>query len=91
MKLVNKKSKEELRHALSKEGFARRTCSFYVYKTIKKRSDLRDEIFSTLKKLNILGRVYVSKEGYTARIESTTTSSQVVWWYGATVLAESEI
>ena len=35
--------------------------------------------------------VYVSKEGYTARIESTTTSSQVVWWYGATVLAESEI
>ena len=35
--------------------------------------------------------VYVSKEGYTARIESTTTSSQVVWYYGATVLAVSEI
>ena len=35
--------------------------------------------------------VYVSKEGYTARIESTTTSSSVVWYYGATVLAVSEI
>ena len=35
--------------------------------------------------------VYVSKEGYTARIESTTTSSQVVWWYGATVLASAEL
>ena len=35
--------------------------------------------------------IYKSKEGYTARIESTTTSSKVVWWYGATVLADIEI
>ena len=74
MKLVNKKSKEELRHALSKEEFARKTCSFYVYKTIKKRSDLRDEIFSTLKKLNILGRVYVSKEGINAQVSVPETN-----------------
>jgi hypothetical protein len=35
--------------------------------------------------------VYVSKEGYTARIESNSTSSTVVWYYGATVLADAEI
>ena len=74
MKLVNKKSKEELQYALSKEKFVRKTCSFYVYKKIKKRSDLRDEIFSTLKKLNILGRVYVSEEGINAQISVPETN-----------------
>ena len=35
--------------------------------------------------------VWPDKTGYTARIESTTTSSSAVWWYGATVKASAEL
>ena len=35
--------------------------------------------------------VWPSKTGYTARIESTTTSSSAVWWYGSTVKASAEL
>jgi len=34
---------------------------------------------------------YSDLTGYTARIESTTSSSSEVWFYGATVLAEAEL
>ena len=34
--------------------------------------------------------VYSDKTGYTARVESTTTSSSEVWYYNATVLASAE-
>ena len=35
--------------------------------------------------------VWPDKTGYTARIESTTTSSSAVWWYGSTVKASAEL
>ena len=35
--------------------------------------------------------IWPDKTGYTARIESTTTSSSEVWWYGSTVKASAEL
>mgnify|MGYP001423831915 FL=1 len=66
--MYNKKSKIELKKSLEREQFERITCSFYKYIIIDKPESLRDKLYSDLKSLNILGRIYVSKEGINAQI-----------------------
>ena len=62
-RLYNKKSKDELIKDLDSESFKRITCSFYNYKLIENPEDYRDDIYTYLNDLDILGRVYVSPEG----------------------------
>ena len=67
-RLYNKKSKEELIKNLRSEPFKRITCSFYKYTEIKNPLKFRDDIYSYLGSLKILGRVYVATEGINAQV-----------------------
>ena len=66
--LYNKKSKLELIKILKEENFNRKTISFYKYIPLNNLDQLRDEIYRSWDNLNILGRVYIAKEGINAQI-----------------------
>tara|TARA_B100002052_G_scaffold217015_1_gene199015 strand:+ start:16 stop:1077 length:1062 start_codon:yes stop_codon:yes gene_type:complete len=66
--LYNKKNKEQLIDELNKEEFKRITLSFYKYVKIKNLNELRDQLYESWKKLSILGRIYIAKEGINAQI-----------------------
>ena len=66
--MYNKKSRIELQKSLNKEEFKRITCSFYKYCSIDNLDDFRNKLYVDLKKLDVLGRIYVSKEGINAQI-----------------------
>ena len=66
--LYNKKSKTELKKKLEKENFKRKTLSFYKYVELNNLHDLRNNIYRCLNDLNILGRIYIAKEGINAQI-----------------------
>ena len=66
--LYNQKNKQDLLKDLSNESFQRVTCSFYRYIPLKKLKELRDILFLDWNKLNILGRVYLAKEGVNAQL-----------------------
>ena len=66
--LYNKKSKLELIKLLKEENFNRKTISFYKYVSLNDLDQLRDEIYRSWDNLNILGRVYIAKEGINAQI-----------------------
>ena len=66
--MYNKKSRIELQKSLEKETFKRITCSFYKYCFIDNLDDFRNKLYINLKKLDVLGRIYISKEGINAQI-----------------------
>ena len=66
--MYNKKSKIELKKSLKRESFNRTTCSFYKYCFIYNPEDFRNKLYSDLIEQDILGRIYVSKEGINAQI-----------------------
>ena len=66
--LYNQKNKNELIEILKHEKFKRLTISFYKYVELDDLESLRDQLYFSWKKLNILGRVYISKEGINAQI-----------------------
>ena len=66
--MYNKKSKIELKKSLKRESFNRITCSFYKYCFIDNPEGLRNKLYSDLIEQDILGRIYVSKEGINAQI-----------------------
>ena len=66
--MYNKKSKIELKKSLKRESFNRITCSFYKYCFIDNPKDLRNKLFLDLIEKDILGRIYVAKEGINAQI-----------------------
>jgi len=66
--LYNKKSITELKKILKEENFNRKTLSFYKYIELNNLHDLRNNIYKCLNNLNILGRIYIAKEGINAQI-----------------------
>ena len=66
--MYNKKSIIELKKSLKRESFNRITCSFYKYCFIDNPEGLRNKLYSNLIEQDILGRIYVSKEGINAQI-----------------------
>ena len=66
--LYNKKNKADLLNDLKNEAFNRVTLSFYKYTKLKSLEKLRDSIYKNWFNLNILGRVYIAKEGINAQI-----------------------
>lgn len=68
MVLHNLINKEELKEKLQKEKVKRTTVSFYRYIKIKNPKELRDSLYNDWSKLNILGRIYLAKEGINAQL-----------------------
>ena len=66
--LYNKKNKDELLKDLQKENFNRITLSFYKYTQLNNLDKLRDVLYKKWNSMNILGRVYIAKEGINAQI-----------------------
>ena len=66
--LYNQKNKAECLKLLKKETFRRETISFYKYTKINNLQKLRDNLFLSFVNLNILGRIYLAKEGINAQI-----------------------
>ena len=68
MQLYNKYDKKTLLKKLEKEPFKRITISFYQYANIQDPDAWRNELYESLEKLGVLGRIYVAKEGINAQI-----------------------
>ena len=68
MELYNRLSKKERIQLIQKAGEKRLTMSFYKYYIIKNTKTFRNFLFVELKKLNVLGRIYIAKEGINAQL-----------------------
>ncbi len=68
MALYNKKGKQELKKQLMQESFGRITLSFYRYVVIEDPAALRDQLYQSWSRLNVLGRIYVAHEGINAQL-----------------------
>jgi UPF0176 protein len=68
MVLHNKYDKETLKKKLSDEQFKRITLSFYRYVILEELPLFRDNFYKELSDLNVLGRIYIAREGINAQI-----------------------
>lgn len=68
MVLHNRVSAAELRKRLMEETFKRVTISFYQYAKIEDPQAFRDQLYESLFKLDVFGRIYVAHEGINAQI-----------------------
>lgn len=68
MQLYNKLSAAERAELIEKAGKERLTISFYQYAHIGNPQILRDHLFITWDKLEVLGRIYIATEGINAQL-----------------------
>ena len=68
MELFNKLSKKERIQLIEKAGEKRFTLSFYKYYQIKNTKIFRNFLYVELNKLDVLGRIYIAKEGINAQL-----------------------
>ncbi len=68
MQLYNKLSAKERATLIEEAGTERITISFYQYHNIGNPQVLRDHLFLTWNALDVLGRIYVAKEGINAQL-----------------------
>ena len=68
MQLYNKLSSEERSKILDDSAQKRITLSFYQYAKIKNPKAFRDELFIFWNSIDVLGRIYVAKEGVNAQL-----------------------
>lgn len=68
MALHNKYDKETLRKKLAAEAFQRKTVSFYRYVILNDPPALRDELYKEWNAMDVLGRVYIAREGINAQV-----------------------
>ena len=66
--LFNKQNRQEAEKRIALEKFKRKTISFYKYTILKDPQVLRDELFVKWSELNVLGRIYLAKEGVNAQL-----------------------
>ncbi len=66
--LHNRVDKTVLKKRLKEEDLKRITLSFYRYVIISDPPALRDELFRQWKELDILGRIYIAREGINAQM-----------------------
>ncbi len=72
MKLHNTINGEELKEKIRNSQESRATISFYKYAKIANPQLFRDHLFFYWSKLQVLGRIYVAKEGINAQISVPT-------------------
>ena len=68
MQLYNKLSAKERAALIDEAGKDRLTLSFYQYAHIKNPQEFRDQLFINWNQLDVLGRIYVAKEGINAQL-----------------------
>ena len=68
MQLYNKLSSEESSKLLDASNQKRITLSFYQYAKIKNPKSFRDELFIFWNSIDVLGRIYIAKEGVNAQL-----------------------
>jgi len=68
MQLYNKLSAKERAELIEKAGQDRLTLSFYQYAHIKNPKEFRDQLFINWDSLDVLGRIYVAKEGINGQL-----------------------
>lgn len=68
MKLYNTLSNEERAQLIAEQGTEYITLSFYTYAHLTDPQQTRDELFVGWNALNILGRIYIAKEGINAQM-----------------------
>ncbi|MDR1714447.1 MAG: rhodanese-related sulfurtransferase [Prevotella sp.] len=68
MQLYNILSAEERARLIDDAGLQRLTLSFYAYAHIQNPQEFRDELFVRWNELDVLGRIYVAKEGINAQL-----------------------
>jgi UPF0176 protein len=68
MQLYNKLSAKERAELIEKAGKDRLTLSFYQYAKIANPQEFRDQLFIAWDKLDVLGRIYVAKEGINGQL-----------------------
>ncbi|HLG40385.1 MAG TPA: rhodanese-related sulfurtransferase, partial [Chitinophagaceae bacterium] len=66
--LHNRISNKELKERLYQETEPRTTISFYHYFPVDDPALFRNNLYKSLKELNVFGRIYVAKEGINAQI-----------------------
>ena len=68
MQLYNKLSAKERAELIEKAGKERLTLSFYKYAQISNPQQFRDQLFIKWDSLDVLGRIYIAKEGINAQL-----------------------
>lgn len=68
MQLYNTLNAEERAKLIDEAGLKRITLSFYTYANIADPQKFRDELFIKWSALDVLGRIYVAKEGINAQL-----------------------
>lgn len=68
MQLYNTLSAEERAKLIDDAGLQRLTLSFYTYAHIQNPQHFRDELYIHWDELDVLGRIYVAKEGINAQL-----------------------
>lgn len=68
MQLYNTMSAEERAHLIDIAGVRRLTLSFYAYANIVNPQEFRDNLFLEWNAMDVLGRIYVAKEGINAQL-----------------------
>lgn len=74
MQLYNKLSSKERTILINKAGLKRLTLSFYTYAHILNPQQFRDELFIAWNGLDVLGRIYIAKEGINAQLSLPATN-----------------
>jgi UPF0176 protein len=74
MPLYNRKNGKELKARLRETHQERTTISFYKYQHILDPKTFRDELYSLLVSVEVLGRIYVAQEGINAQISVPTSN-----------------
>jgi UPF0176 protein len=70
--LHNRISSQELKQKLMEDTTPRTTLSFYQYFPIQNPQEFRDYLYKNLVGLEVLGRIYIAKEGINAQISVVT-------------------
>lgn len=68
MQLHNRVNRRELKAIIQADSTVRMTISFYKYHKIENPSLFRDYLYVELKKIGVLGRIYIAHEGINAQI-----------------------
>lgn len=68
MKLYNTLSNEERSQIIAEQGTEYITLSFYTYAHLVDPQEIRDQLFMGWNTLDILGRIYIAKEGINAQM-----------------------
>ena len=74
MELYNKLSAKQRAVLIEKAGGKRLTLSFYKYHEIKNTKFFRDHLYLTWNALDVLGRIYIAKEGINAQLSVPSES-----------------